>query len=119
MAAIGGLVFIVWAQYDRVTYYYHGLAVRRNFYGVLSVRDHFEDQPGHGRSMYHGTIIHGYQYLSDDRKNEPTAYFAANGGGGLALTELRKQGPMRVGVIGLGAGTLAAYGREGDYYRFY
>ncbi len=90
----------------------------RNFYGVLNVRDSGEG-PDAMRSLSHGTIIHGKQFLEPDRRDWPTSYYGLRSGVGLALLEARGQGPLRVGVVGLGAGTLAAYGRAGDVFRFY
>ena len=95
--------------------------VERNFYGGLKVRD-----SGAGgsyneavRTLTHGTINHGEQYLSPLRRRQPTTYYGPKTGVGLAILDKQNSGPIRVGVIGLGTGTLAAYGREGDYYRFY
>ena len=90
----------------------------RNFYGGLRVRDRAES-PYIVRSLLHGSINHGQQYLDPQRRDWPTAYYGWNSGVGLALREAPDRGPDRVGVIGLGVGTLAAYGRPGDLYRFY
>jgi SAM-dependent methyltransferase len=90
----------------------------RNFYGVLNVRDSGEG-PDAMRSLSHGTIIHGKQFLEPDRRDWPTSYYGLRSGVGLALLDARGHGPLRVGVVGLGAGTLAAYGRAGDVFRFY
>jgi hypothetical protein len=93
-------------------------AMGRNFYGGLKVVD--QDAPPNAvRVEMHGTINHGQQYLDPQRRDWPIAYFSRNSGAGLALREAWEHGPNRVGVIGLGAGTLAAYGRPGDSYRFY
>ena len=86
----------------------------RNFYGCLSVRD--SDAV---RILAHGTIFHGEQFLAPSRRNSPTAYYGRLTGIGIAMLRKGAAGPLRVGVIGLGVGTLAAYGRPGDYYRFY
>lgn len=107
----------------------------RNFYGSLRVVDRdnvqvvwFKDgreqllpDPRAQRKLIHGTIDHGAQFLSPDRRREPIAYYAAETGVGRALhaATAAAAGPIRVGVVGLGAGTLAAYGRAGDVYRFY
>jgi SAM-dependent methyltransferase len=95
--------------------------VERNFYGGLKVRD-----SGAGgsyneavRTLTHGTINHGEQFLAPSRRRQPTTYYGPKTGVGLAILEKQNSGPIRVGVIGLGTGTLAAYGRQGDYYRFY
>ena len=90
----------------------------RNFYGVLNVRDSGEG-PDAMRALSHGTIIHGKQFLEPERRDWPTSYYGLRSGIGLALLDARGHGPLRVGVVGLGAGTLAAYGRTGDVFRFY
>jgi SAM-dependent methyltransferase len=90
----------------------------RNFYGVLNVRDSGEG-PDAMRALSHGTIIHGRQFLEHERRNWPTSYYGKESGIGLALLDSGERGPLRVGVVGLGAGTLAAYGRPGDVFRFY
>jgi SAM-dependent methyltransferase len=90
----------------------------RNFYGGLKVRD-TTGPPYIVRSEMHGAINHGQQYLDPQRRDWPTAYYGWNSGAGLAIREASGRAPNRVGVIGLGVGTLAAYGRPGDYYRFY
>src|SRR5438874_480837 len=90
----------------------------RNFYGVLNVHDSGEG-PDAMRILSHGTIVHGKQFLDPDRRGLPTSYYGPRSGIGLALLDARAHGPLRVGVVGLGAGTLAAYGRAGDVFRFY
>ncbi|MCC9606789.1 fused MFS/spermidine synthase [Blastopirellula sp. JC732] len=95
------------------------LVSRRNFYGVL----HVDDQASDGerrRMMFHGHIVHGFQFLDDKRRTEPTSYYAPETGVGIVLSELSAEDrPLRVGVVGLGAGTLAAYGKPGDTFRMY
>lgn len=90
----------------------------RNFYGTLRV---FADNDGSNpfRTLMHGQIVHGRQFSQGDRQDEPTTYYSRDGGAGRALLAKAERGPLRVGVIGLGIGTLAAYGREGDYFRLY
>jgi len=90
----------------------------RNFYGVLNVRDSGEG-PDAMRVLSHGTIIHGKQFLEPDRRDWPTTYYGLTSGVGLAILDARARGPVRLGVVGLGTGTLAAYGRAGDVVRFY
>lgn len=92
--------------------------ITRNFYGVLNVHDSGEG-PDAMRSLSHGTIIHGRQFLDPERRNWPTTYYGKVSGIGLAILDKGERGPVRVGVVGLGAGTLAAYGRPGDVFRFY
>jgi SAM-dependent methyltransferase len=90
----------------------------RNFYGVLNVHDSGEGAD-EMRILSHGTIIHGKQFLLEERRDWPTTYYALESGVGLAIISARAKGEVRVGVVGLGAGTLASYGRAGDVYRFY
>jgi SAM-dependent methyltransferase len=92
----------------------------RNFYGALKVRDNGPaTQLDATRTLTHGTINHGEQFLNPARRDLPTTYYGPDTGVGLAIRERGKTRAIRVGVIGLGTGTLAAYGRAGDYYRFY
>ena len=95
----------------------NALVMKRNFYGTLRVRDSGAGDDAVRRLM-HGVIMHGEQYLSDKRRAEPTTYYGPSSGVGLAIKGLSAR-PLRVAVIGLGAGTLATYGRAGDTYRFY
>jgi hypothetical protein len=88
----------------------------RNFYGVVRTRDFATPVPF--RVMYHGAINHGGQLLDPAMSNRPTSYFAPSSGYGRTFASL-PDGPRRVGVIGLGAGAIAAYARKGDLFRFY
>lgn len=115
VAGCGGLLINVareWTAGARMTV--------RNFYGGLRVSDEDREEDGHGwRKLLHGNINHGTQSLDPARANQPSTYYCRDSGVGVALREAAREGPMRVGVVGLGAGTLAAYGRAGDYFRFY
>jgi SAM-dependent methyltransferase len=98
--------------------YFSGDHVRvRNFYGALHVRD-----AGTGnmllRTLLNGAINHGSQFLTPAKAHLATTYYGPDSGAGLAIRFPRSR-PQRIGVIGLGAGTLATYGRAGDSYRFY
>ncbi|OGA24705.1 MAG: hypothetical protein A3I02_02020 [Betaproteobacteria bacterium RIFCSPLOWO2_02_FULL_67_26] len=88
----------------------------RNFYGVVRTRDYPTPVPF--RVMYHGGINHGGQLLDPESRARPTSYFAPTSGYGRAFASL-PDGPRRVGVLGLGAGAIAAYSRQGDLFRFY
>jgi hypothetical protein len=72
-------------------------------------------------SLYNGRILHGQQLVNPDLRDRPTTYYSPDSGVGIAVTRLpRRDGVgLRVGVVGLGTGTMAAHGEEGDYYRFY
>ena len=95
----------------------------RNFYGVVQVLT--EKEAGTGTpilSLRHGRILHGHQYMDGARRHEPSAYYHPGSGIGLAVLQhprRRNAEAMHIGVIGLGAGMLAAYGRAGDRLRFY
>src|SRR5271157_521444 len=92
----------------------------RNFYGALKVDDTApQNDMVARRRVVHGTINHGEEYLNIAKRRLPTTYYGPNTGVGIAIREKQKQGSMRVGVIGLGTATIAAYGRLGDYYRYY
>ena len=104
----------------------------RNFYGVLRESDEVApnvvllkgDSPAEHddlrfRRLTNGTISHGLQFLAPSRRDQPTSYYSRNSGVGVALRSLGTRRPLRVGVVGLGVGTIAAYGRPGDNYTFY
>ena len=89
----------------------------RNFYGTLQVTESGIEAMT-ARALYNGTILHGIQFSTPDRSRLTTTYYGPQSGAGLVL-QSRLLSQHRVGVIGLGVGTLAAYGRAGDYFRFY
>ena len=89
----------------------------RDFYGVVRTRD--SDTGGEGfRTMLHGSIAHGGQLLRPDLQMTASSYFGPTSGYGRVFASL-PEAPRRVGVIGLGAGALAAYARPGDHWVFY
>jgi hypothetical protein len=98
------------------------ISAHRNFFGLISVvRSDAADSIG----LRHGQTLHGSQYQDEARRDEPTIYYARNTGIGLLLQNFPRVDvsgapkPLRIGVIGLGIGTLAAYGHKGDLFRFY
>jgi hypothetical protein len=98
----------------------NGLYATRNFYGVLRLTEEDTDDPyRRGRYMMHGRIAHGFQHFHPDLRRRPTMYFASESGIGITLLNMSPGQGKRVGVVGLGVGTLAAYGKPGDCYRFY
>ena len=89
----------------------------RNFYGTLRVL--INKQNGY-KTMRHGQIIHGRQFTTADQLLEPTTYYIHDSGVGQAILNKQSQSPsIKVGIVGLGVGTLAAYGRPDDTFRFY
>jgi len=93
----------------------------RNFYGVVRVRPVYADEPAwRGYTVVHGITIHGLQFAAPERRKLPTVYYTEQSGVGLALLSHPQYGRgMRVGVLGLGVGTLAFYAQPGDVYRLY
>jgi hypothetical protein len=102
----------------------------RNFYGVLRVIDLGRLLRPHvgsaiviveraRRKLMDGPITHGTQFLAINLRRQSTTYYGPRSGVGLVLRQFGHKGNLRVGVIGLGAGTLASYGRRGDHYTFY
>jgi hypothetical protein len=90
----------------------------RNFYAPLSVKQLKNSLGEPYRALYHGRIEHGAQFVNPPSSLLATTYYAPDSGVGLALTHCCPTA-KRVGAIGLGAGTLAAYGKASDYFRFY
>ncbi len=111
---IGCAVWSVREFYDST------ILTARNFYGVLRVQESGAGEENSRRQLIHGTIMHGNQYLAPGLRRQPSTYYTADSGVGRVLESLNPSAtPIKVGVIGLGAGTLAAYGSTGDVYRFY
>ena len=107
----------VWAV---IEFYQSTIVVSRNFYGVLRVQEARESDGERRRSLIHGTIMHGKQYLQPDLKRQATSYYTASSGIGRLIEAMHpRKDPIKVGIIGLGAGTIATYGSKGDVYRFY
>jgi hypothetical protein len=96
----------------------------RDFYGTLAVFERGDDTnpTQKHRIVKHGAITHGVQFTHESRRLEPLSYYAHNSGVGRTVDYYRSvlgSNPMRIGVVGLGAGTMAAYARKGDYCTFY
>ncbi len=87
----------------------------RSYFGIYTVLDHGGDKT---RLLSHGTTVHGMQNLTPGHETDPTSYYAPKSGVGLAM-RLVTSPAARVGVVGLGAGTLACYARPGQDWRFY
>jgi hypothetical protein len=94
------------------------LAMHRNFYGAVRVK-----LQGSGeqqvRRLMHGVILHGEEFTQGPYRFEPGTYYGRSSGIGRAIAAKQVRDGMRLGVVGLGTGTLAAYGRSGDVLRFY
>ena len=99
------------------------IVMTRNFYGTLRVRETPEPTMEYRRrTLIHGAISHGDQYMWLPISRDPTTYYKEKSGIGRILMLLKTQHPLKprkVGIVGLGTGTLAAYGAKGDLFRFY
>ena len=100
----------------------------RNFYGVFRVtespilkfdRKSYPLELGVARVLHSGQIYHGIQFISEAARRKPTAYFSEESGLGLVFRNLPSQTNRHIGIIGLGAGTIATYAQPGDRFRFY
>ncbi len=93
--------------------------MNRNFYGTLRVKNSGDPKSSnHSLRLMHGVILHGEQFTNEEFRRLATTYYGANSGVGRAI-EILRQPNMNVGLVGMGIGTLAAYGQSGDQYRFY
>jgi spermidine synthase len=116
LAILSGLIC-----YDPFEKIQHSVKMSRNFYGVLRIREAIDDDV-RVYGLMHGSVFHGMQWSSGPFHTRPTDYFIETSGVGLAILNHPKRlsnQPLRIGIIGLGIGTLASYGRPGDSITFY
>ncbi len=113
-AVLLGVLFVVQARKEGTLV----LAAARNFYGAYKVHLYGEEhERSRSRLLSHGGITHGMQLTHPDYLDWPTTYYGATSGVGRALDSV--EGPRRIGLVGLGAGSLVTYGRPDDVFRFY
>jgi SAM-dependent methyltransferase len=111
---------IVGISFDAIIEAENRVLSRRSFYGVLTVEENRSADPRLSwRALFHNGTIHGTQFLHPDFRRKPTSYYDEVSGVGVLMRLFRAQQPRRVGVIGLGAGTVATYGKTGDTFVFY
>jgi spermidine synthase len=92
----------------------------RDFYGVLKVtEDDAGDETRHKLTLLHGGTIHGLQYMGSTQRKVPTTYYTSGSGVGRILGTPSPVNGRKVAAVGLGTGTLAAWGRQGDEFHFY
>ncbi len=91
----------------------------RDFYGVLRVRDDNDSGAFGVRVLIHGTINHGTQLLAPDGGRIPTSYFGNTAGINRAIRAKGEKGPIKIGILGLGAGVTATLAREEDTVHYY
>jgi hypothetical protein len=92
----------------------------RGFHGEITVVDYKSpNSNSNSRFMSHGTTTHGIQLLAPEYQGYPTSYYVPGSGIGQALSRTNQSSNRHIGVVGLGVGTLAAYGMSGDRIRFF
>jgi hypothetical protein len=120
MLVLGGILVTAAFSHSRLA-----ILRLRNFYGTLAVVPReIQDSRGAAYSLVHGRVVHGFQLRTAPYDRVPTSYYAPKSGVGLALAQAAaasrgQQRPLKVGIIGLGIGTVAAYAAPGDTFRFY
>ncbi len=119
LGCVAIVLLTIYAGKELYDEFHNSVAKGRNFYGTLLVEDYKDDEHS-VRQLSHGTITHGVQLQDANFRQVPTTYYGRESGAGLTWRVLEK-GPsaIKLGVVGLGAGTMAAYGRGGDIVRFY
>lgn len=122
LLALVSLVAVVYYAYDYDWLLKEGGTIHavRNFYGRLSVKQlgRSSNDPETNRILMHGTIVHGRQYISPSYRRITTSYYSESSGIGMALSRFHP-GQQRIGGVGMGVGTIAAYGKQGDLFKFY
>ncbi len=117
--AVGGVMLLYVIVLLHAAYGQDSIFLTRNFYGSLRVKQTYDAHQFPLRTLSNGTIQHGTQIFTPEMRRTPTTYYAEDSGVGLALRFCCAGRSRRIGVVGLGAGTLAAYGKPGDQFRFY
>lgn len=117
VAALGAAIYTM-QEFAKGT-----VVMTRNFYGTLRVKQYQPPEVEYRRrSLIHGAILHGDQYMDPPYSRSATTYYKPKSGIGRILLlkeKLNAGAPRKVGIIGLGTGTIAAYGNKGDIFRFY
>ncbi|MFT4026759.1 MAG: class I SAM-dependent methyltransferase [Novosphingobium sp.] len=115
--ALLGVLMLVQGGVETIQASLEGLR-SRSYFGIYTVRDYPDLKV---RMLSHGTTLHGEQSTDPAKRRNPTTYYGPTAGVGLAFANAEKlYGPAaRIGVVGLGTGTLACYHRAGQSWRFY
>jgi SAM-dependent methyltransferase len=123
VGAVASMTATVYYAHDHIdSLFQNNEVASRNFYGTLRVNEaRYEGQDHATRRLVHGVILHGLQSSDPALRRMATTYYGPESGAGLAINWYVQNRPngSRVGVVGLGVGTLAVYGRAQDHYRFY
>ena len=127
LAAAVVLLLIAAAGSPAILWFFSGerrpIETSRNFYGVITIEESIWKRSGElvvANEMYNGRILHGRQYLTKEKRRKPTTYYGETSGVGRAVALFDSREDLRIGVVGLGVGTMAAYGKSpGQTVRFY
>lgn len=120
LSAIAGIQLLALSQIAVWQFNYSQAIYRnRNFYGTVRVYDSISDGGQPFRSFMSGHINHGQQWTSAEKRRLPTSYYGEQTACGMAFEGLKDRPSLRIGVIGLGVGTIATYARPSDNIRFY
>ncbi len=120
-ASVAATAAVVWFTHEYLYYVRdNAVLITRSFYGMLRVKqvDGRGEDMNPTRSLVHGVISHGWQYVDPALRMQPISYFGPGSGIARAL-DFYGGRPRRVGVVGLGVGVFAAWGQPGDYFRIY
>lgn len=120
IASLSLVIGIVHVQVVQINSFFNNtIFVDRTPYGVLRVKEHGLNTNDHFRELLNGSTTHGDQYLSEEFRGEATSYYGISSGIGRLMNTFNVETPRHLGVIGLGAGTMAVYGDENDLVSFY
>jgi SAM-dependent methyltransferase len=113
--ALGAVFVVQWDERSSVK----TLSASRNFYGTLKVMDYYpNDVEDNYHLLLHGATTHGIQFTKPEKSVMATTYYTENSGVGRAIVSLPET-TRRIGLVGLGTGSLAVYARAGDSLRIY
>jgi hypothetical protein len=101
------------AGIDPLTMSWNGLR-HRSYFGIYTIR---ENETGTIRTLAHGNTLHGAQHLETEKLIDPTTYFGRQSGAGQILAVADSN--ARIGVLGMGVGTLACYAKSQQQWAFY
>lgn len=104
----------LWVRSEQETHGGQIVERRRSLLGPLRVVDANEQ-----RFLVHGRIQHGMQLRAPTPQDTPTMYFGAGTAAARVFDTVARERARQIGVVGMGVGTLASYGRAGDHMRFY
>jgi len=115
------VMLVVFVQADIRDFFDEIIDARRSYFAALRVYEEEVGTKDHKRELVHGTTIHGAQFMNAARRREPIEYYGFNSGVGATLRAQRRilGRRLRVGAVGLGAGTIAAHSLPGEVFRFY